>query len=236
MPGFMGRRRGTVAAVAISLLISGCAGTPEPIVGQGIVPAATPGAQEAFANPSTYVLRATDVVNLTVFREPDLSVADLAVGADGMVVLPLIGAVQAAGLTPLQLANRVQDLLREQNYVNDPRVGANVVRFASHRVTVEGAVGRPGIYTFAPGDRLSSAIAQAEGLERVARADQIAVFRSTADAMTVAKFDYRAMQQGTMLDPVLEPGDRVVVGTSSLSQAWQDLLTSLPVFALFSRI
>jgi len=54
--------------------------------------------------------------------------------------------------------------------------------------------------------------------------------------MTVAKFDYRAVQQGTMIDPVLQPGDRVVVGTSGLSQFWQDVLKTIPVFALFTNV
>ena len=52
----------------------------------------------------------------------------------------------------------------------------------------------------------------------------------------VAKFDYRAVSQGTMIDPVLEPGDRVVVGTSGLSQFWQDLLRALPAFGLFTNV
>mgnify|MGYP007056299579 FL=1 len=53
--------------------------------------------------------------------------------------------------------------------------------------------------------------------------------------MAVAKFDYAQVRAGTMIDPVLAPGDRVVVGTSGLSQLWQDFLKAVPAFALFTR-
>jgi polysaccharide export outer membrane protein len=50
----------------------------------------------------------------------------------------------------------------------------------------------------------------------------------------VAKFDYGQIRQGTMLDPILEPGDRVVMGTDGLSQFWEDLLMALPAFGIFA--
>ncbi len=50
----------------------------------------------------------------------------------------------------------------------------------------------------------------------------------------VAKFDYRQISQGTMMDPVLQPNDRVVVGTDGLSVFWQDLLKALPAFGIFA--
>jgi len=65
---------------------------------------------------------------------------------------------------------------------------------------------------------------------------EVAIFRETPDGLMVAKFDYRSVRQGTMLDPVLAPGDRVVVGISGLSQFWQDLLRALPAFALFTNV
>ena len=64
----------------------------------------------------------------------------------------------------------------------------------------------------------------------------MAIFREAPQGLTVAKFDYRAVQQGTMIDPVLQPGDRVVVGTSGLSQFWQDVLKTLPAFAIFTNL
>jgi hypothetical protein len=50
----------------------------------------------------------------------------------------------------------------------------------------------------------------------------------------IAKFDYGQVRQGTMLDPVLQPGDRVVMGTDGLSVFWEDLLKALPAFGVFA--
>jgi len=50
----------------------------------------------------------------------------------------------------------------------------------------------------------------------------------------IAKFDYAQVKQGAMLDPVLEPGDRVVMGTDGLSVFWEDLLKALPAFGVFA--
>lgn len=233
------RRRAAAlsAALAPLLVLGGCAGTPEPVIGPVAaqpLEAAGQGDFSAIQSPD-YRLRPTDVVNVTVFREPDLSVQQIPIGADGMIALPLVGALQAEGRTTTDLARAVESALAG-GYLTNPRVAVNIINYNSHRVTVEGAVKKSGVFTFVPGARLSSAIAQADGLDRVAKLDQVAVFRQAPEGLTVAKFDYRAVQQGTMIDPVLQPGDRVVVGTSGLSQLWQDVLRAVPVFAVFTQI
>lgn len=101
-------------------------------------------------------------------------------------------------------------------------------------MTVEGAVDKPGVYAFQPGARLSTAIALASGPKRTAKASQVAVFRESPQGIMVAKFDYVQVSRGTMLDPVLEPGDRVVMGTDGLSVFWEDLLRALPAFGVFA--
>lgn len=224
-------------ALATVPLTAGCGGTPDPVIGP-IAPQQIDAAGQAeFATVESpdYRLRPSDVINVTVFREPDLSVQQVPVGSDGVIALPRVGSIRAEGRTTADLAKAVEDALGGGFLVN-PQVSINVTQYGSHLVTVEGSVKKPGVFTFRPGSRLSSAIAQAEGPERVARLDQVAVFRETARGMTVAKFDYRAVQQGTMIDPVLQPGDRVVVGTSGLSQFWQDVLKTIPVFALFTNV
>ena len=103
-----------------------------------------------------------------------------------------------------------------------------------HLVTVEGAVDKPGVYSFQPGARLSTAVAMASGPKRTAKVSQVAVFRESPQGVMVAKFDYAQVSRGAMLDPVLEPGDRVVMGTDGLSVFWEDLLKALPVFGVFA--
>ena len=200
--------------------------TPDPALGQ---------AAYSDAEPATPVLRPSDVISVMVFREPELSTERAVVAADGTISMPLLGTVRIAGRTPAEIERQMETLLDER-YLRDPDVTVNVVDYVSHRVSVEGAVTEPGIYQFQPGTRLSGAIALANGLERTARPRDVAVFRQGEGGLEVARFDYSAISRGTMLDPVLVPGDRVVIGTDRLGQAWQDVLRALPAFGTFTQI
>ncbi|WP_338467572.1 polysaccharide biosynthesis/export family protein [Novosphingobium sp. ZN18A2] len=217
-------------------MLSGCVHVPEATVG-GVAaqPVAALGQGDYSASvPADYPLNAGDAISVRVFREPDLSAEQVNIDAGGDVSLPLIGAVKAAGLSTDAFARAVTRRLAA-GYLRHPQVSVNVLDYGSHVVTVEGGVEKPGVYQFRPGARLSGAIALASGPSKVSRISEVAVFRKSAEGMKVAKFDYGAILQGAMMDPVLMPHDRVVVGVSGLSQFWQDLIKALPTFALFTR-
>jgi polysaccharide export outer membrane protein len=221
--------------MAATTLLSGCASTPEPVIGAAVVQPRSDLGQDgySYARPDVYLLRPTDKISVTVYREPDLSAESLRIGVEGNVSLPMVGSIPAAGMTAKQFE---QDLARRFAALGlkSPMVSVNITDFASHLVTVEGSVEKPGVYSFQPGARLSSAIALASGPKRSAKADQVAVFRESEQGIMIAKFDYGAVRQGTMLDPVLQPGDRVVIGTNGLSVFWEDLLKALPAFGVFA--
>ena len=226
-------------AIALSMTVaaalSGCASTPEPNIGATVSQPRSDLGQAGYSQsrPDVYLLRPTDKISVNVFREPDLSAESLRVGVEGNVSLPMLGSIPAAGMTAKQFE---QDLVRRFAAIGlkSPMVSVNVTEFASHLVTVDGAVEKPGVYTFQPGARLSSAIALASGPKRSAKTEQVAVFRESPQGVMVAKFDYRAINEGTMLDPVLQPGDRVVIGTDGLTVFWEDLLKALPAFGVFA--
>ena len=222
---------GAVATVALT----GCSSTPEPNIGMSVSAPQPEYGQAGFSvmRPTTYDLRPSDQITVNVFREPELSLEKVRIGVDGNVSLPMLGTIPAAGMTTKQLE---QDLTRRFAALGlkTPVVSVNIADYASHLVTVEGAVEKPGVYTFQPGARLSSALALAAGPKRSAKVDQVAVFRESPQGIMVAKFDYQMVKQGTMLDPVLEPGDRVVMGTDGLSVFWEDLLKALPAFGVFA--
>lgn len=217
------------------LLLSGCASTPDPIIGPAsIEPVAALGqADYRFARGKTYLLRPSDKISVNVFREPDFTLDAVQIGVEGNISLPMIGSIPAAGKTAASLEADLTQRLGQLG-VKTPMVSINIVEYASHLVTVEGSVDQPGVYKFQPGSRLSAAIAMAGGPSRTAKRDQVAVFRETEAGMSIAKFDYGMMGEGTMLDPILEPGDRVVMGTDGLSVFWQDLLKALPAFGVFA--
>ena len=227
--------RGASAGVLVALALTGCASSPEPIIGASTIQPRSDYGQSgySYARPDVYLLRATDKVSVLVFREPDLSAEEVRIGVEGNISLPMLGSIPAAGMTAKQFE---QDVTRRFAALGlkSPMVSVNVTDFASHLVTVEGAVEKPGVFAFQPGARLSSAIALAEGPKRTAKIQQLAVFRESPQGIMVAKFDYQAMSQGTMLDPVLQPGDRVVMGTDGLSVFWEDLLKALPAFGVFA--
>lgn len=221
--------------IATTTLLSGCASTPEPVIGAAVVQPRSDLGQEgySYARPDVYLLRPTDKISVTVFREPDLSAEALRIGVEGNMSLPMLGSIPAAGMTAKQFE---QDLARRFAALGlkSPMVSVNITDFASHLVTVEGSVEKPGVYSFQPGARLSTAIALASGPKRSAKTEQVAVFRESEQGIMIAKFDYGAVRQGTMLDPVLQPGDRVVIGTDGLSVFWEDLLKALPAFGVFA--
>lgn len=232
------RAIGAALCGAAAYALSACQQTPPPVVGTIAPTVSKADGQDAFAasTPASVALNPGDVIAVSVYREPELSLASIPVAADGSISVPLIGRVTAAGRSTHDLADDIRSRFAAQGYLKRPEVAVNIVEAGSYKVTVEGAVATPGVYAFVPGQRMSSAIAMAAGPRRTAKLDQVAVFRQTSEGMTVAKFDYRAVQQGTMLDPELRPGDRIVIGTSGLGQLWQDVLQSIPVFAVFSQI
>lgn len=224
------------AAAATALFaLAGCASTPDPIIGASVSQPRADLGQAIYSvdRPTTYLLRPSDLVSVNVFREPDLSLESVRIGVEGNISLPMLGSIPAVGMTAKQFEQDVTRRLAALG-LKSPMVSVNIVEYASHLVTVEGAVDDPGVYAFQPGARLSGAIALANGPKRTAKVNQVAVFRESPEGIMVAKFDYGQITQGTMLDPVLQPGDRVVMGTDGLSVFWQDLLAALPAFGVFA--
>lgn len=232
-------RKPLAAGCLIALLaLGGCYGYggPDSEAGPSVTQPVVPLGQASYnVFPSErYVLRPNDVISLVVFQEPELSLNQVPVSAAGGISVPLLGPMQVSGMTAAQLETQIERMLNDR-YLRFAEVTINVVQYGSHLVTVEGSVGAPGLYNFVPGTRLSGAIALANGPLRIADPKDIAVFRQTPEGIAIAKFDYVAMQSGTMMDPVLEPGDRIVVGLSNLSQFWQDALSIIPFFGFFRR-
>lgn len=230
------RQLGATVALA-ALAVTACASTPAPIVGAAVSQPRADLGQGLYsqARPSTYALRASDQISVNVFREPDLSLPEVMLGVDGSVSLPLLGTIPAAGLTTRELEQDISKRLLAAG-LRTPMVSVNIANYASHLVTVEGSVENPGVYAFQPGARLSSALAMGGGPNRTANTKQVAVFRESPEGVMIALFDYGQMRQGTMLDPVLAPGDRVVMGTDGLSVFYQDFLKTLPALGVFATV
>src|SRR5713101_2366933 len=109
------------------------------------------------AGPS-YIIGADDTLHVSTWKEPELT-ATLPVRPDGMISLPLLNDVQAAGLTPMQLAASIQEKLKK--FVTDPRVTVVVAAMNSQRVFLTGEVLHPGAVPLLPNMTVLQALASA---------------------------------------------------------------------------
>ena len=151
-----------------------------------------------------------DVLGILVWREPDVS-GDVTVRPDGMVTLPLIREVKAAGLTPNELADRIQTSIRE--FITDAAVTVVVRQMNSRKVFITGEVARPGAYPLLSSMTVMQLIAVAGGLNEYAESKSISVMRFEAGKTKTFPFDYKNVASGkkTEQNIVLKPGDTVVV-------------------------
>lgn len=221
----------------LACLLAGCITGPEPSMESAaaqVAPKAVAGPDEFPADLSSLPVRAKDRLDVRVLREPDLSLENVRVDEDGTFDMPYIGRVTAEGRTAREIAFDIQERLGKEYLVN-PRVAVNVVDYGSNLVTVEGAVVQSGIYQFQPDTTLMGAIALARGPTRLARLREVAIFRKESGTRSVAVFDLQKVRSGEMIDPILKPGDRVLVGFNGLTQAWQDFLQTVPLIGLFTR-
>lgn len=179
-----------------------------------------------------YRIGPLDELSINVFQVEDLSFEKLTVGATGLIEMPLIGSVQAAGRTPTELGQDIQARLGER-YLQNPRVTVTVTEAASQKVTVDGAVTEPGVFQMKGRTSLVQAVAMAKGATRVADLRQVAVFRQVDGQRMVALFDLAAIRAGQAQDPILMGDDVVIVDTSRMSVAMREVLAALPGLAIF---
>lgn len=182
---------------------------------------------------SAYRIGVGDVLNVTVFRVPELTVAGLRVDSAGFVQLPLLGSVAASGMTADELGADLQSRLGER-YLRDPQVSVSVSDAASLKITVDGAVNKPGVYTMRGQTSLLQAVAMAEGPTRVASLDDVAVFRTVNGRRAVAIFNIAEIRRGTLQDPYLQGDDVVIVDSSRFAVAFRDIIQALPGLGIFA--
>jgi polysaccharide export outer membrane protein len=170
--------------------------------------AATP-VLAAGAAADSYVIGPSDEISVNVWKEPTLS-GSLLVRPDGMISLPLLGDVQASGMTPLQLADRIATMLKK--YVQDPNVTVVVGQVRSKVVYLLGEVGKKGPIEMTPGMTLLEAIGSAGGLTDYANAKKIYILRDEAGKHDKILVHYKeALKGDSALNLVLKPGDTIVV-------------------------
>ncbi len=160
-------------------------------------------------NPA-YVIGPEDVLSVNVWKEAEVS-GSVPVRPDGKISLPLLNDVQAAGLTPTQLAADITEKLKK--YVEQPRVTVVVTAINSRRVYIMGQVARPGAFPLLPGMTVLQALSSAGGLAEFAHSKDIYVLRTENGKQQKLPFNYKAVlkAQNGAQDIPLKAGDTIIV-------------------------
>lgn len=159
----------------------------------------------------TYVIGADDVLNVIVWKEPDIS-KEIPVRSDGKISLPLVGEVLAAGRTPPQLEQDVTTKLK--GYITDPEVTVIVQQMNSQKYNIFGEVGKPGTFPLLAETRIMDAIAAAGGLRDFAKKKNIYVLRQNpggSDLRLPFNYDKFIKGRDSTQNIVIKPHDTIVV-------------------------
>ena len=159
---------------------------------------------------ATYVIGADDTLHIDVWKEQNLTVT-LPVRPDGMISLPLLNDVQAAGLTPMQLSAVIADGLKK--FMNDPQVTVSVSEINSRRIYVTGEVARAGAFPLLPNMTVLQALSSSGGFTQFAKLKNIYVLRIEDGKQVKLPFNYKDAVNGKKPEQnvLLQPGDVIVV-------------------------
>ncbi len=162
------------------------------------------------ATGADFVIGPQDVLGVLFWKDQEMS-GDVTVRPDGMITLPLIRDVQAAGLKPDELADRIQQAARE--FIAQPSVTVVLRQMNSRKVFITGEVTQPGAYPLASSMTVMQLIAIAGGLTEFAEPKNISIMRVQGNETTTLDFNYKDVARGKnrQQNIVLKPGDTVVV-------------------------
>jgi polysaccharide export outer membrane protein len=199
----------TVKVVVLAIIafgvFQGCSGVPKDVIEELGSPSYT----------SEFLLGPEDVLEVTVWRNPDLSRITV-VRPDGMITLPLIGEVQASGLTAAQLTKQIEKRLKE--FKQNPEVSVSVKEVNSYFIYVLGEVARPGKYPLKSYATVLQGISLAGGLTPFASKSKIKVIRVTSNGKDgldhihiPVPYDDLLSGEAEIRNFILRSGDTIVV-------------------------
>jgi polysaccharide export outer membrane protein len=122
-----------------------------------------------------YIIGNGDVLEINTWKEPDFSREEIIVRLDGKISLPLLGDIQATGLTPTQLKTTIESSLKK--YVTKPSVTVTIRNAASQRFYILGEVANTGEYPLVKDLTVLQAFALAGGFTEWASKKEIILHR-----------------------------------------------------------
>ena len=198
-------------------------------------PVAAAGTPAPVIIDADYKIGPNDLLEVEVFGVADLK-RTVRVNSSGHISLPLIGTVPVAGLTASD-AQALIALQYSKDYLQDPQVSIFIKEFTSQRITVDGAVVRPGIYPLVGQITLLRALAMAGGGGQLSDLEQVILFRITPDGKSeTQKHDVNKIRLGEAPDPIMQGDDILVVNRNPTrvglrDSVFSDILNTLNPFS-----
>ena len=216
----------------VALLLPSCAG--QTILGQN--PAVSvvssgglpePTRVDLLSSNRPYLIGPFDKLKIDVFGIEDLS-KEVQIDASGRLSFPLIGVVEASGVTPSELADEIERRLQGR-YVRNPEVTVNLEETVSQVITVDGQVEKPGLYPVIGRMTLMRAVATAGGAGEFAKLSDVVIFRTVDGKQLAGLYDLKAIRRGNYDDPEVFANDVIVVGDSQARRLFKDFIQASPL-------
>jgi polysaccharide export outer membrane protein len=185
-----------------------------------------------------YRVGPNDLIDIEVLDLENLK-RTVRVNAAGAISLPLIGQVVVAGLTSHELEERIADRYREK-YLQNPQVSVFIKEFTTERITIEGAVARPGMFPLTGQITLLRALALAGGFGSIANTSQVMLYRVNEQRQReVAVYDIEKIRAGKSDDPPIKGDDLIVVQRDSTrvllkDSLFRDVIDSINPFSVLA--
>jgi protein involved in polysaccharide export with SLBB domain len=217
--------------LVIAAALAGCSSSSQTQAPTAFVMPAQP-QQE----PTEYIIQPGDSLDVSFYFHPDNNQQNLLVRPDGKIYLPVIGEVQAGGLTAPQLAESIQK--RSSVTLRDPKVAINIRTMNQTRIFVGGEVARPGFVNYSPGMTAVQALMQVGGWKDSADLKEVVLLQKVADTgneYRPTKIDLqRVINDGEVKsDIVLNPSDIIVLPKTGIAKAnlWmqQYVINMIPI-------
>ncbi len=203
-----------LALVALAVLVSAAPAAAQSVAPTAPQPAAPPASKPpaskaSGANGPEYIVGPGDKLRIEVYKDPQLS-QSLQVRPDGKITLPLVGDLDAVGLTPMKLRDAITTSLKE--FMTNPVVTVIVVEASAATAYVVGEVNEPGAVTLQGGQlTVLQALALAGGLKDFADSKNIRILRKSITGVQTIPFNYKDAIRGGGAVEYLRPGDTLVV-------------------------
>jgi polysaccharide biosynthesis/export protein len=186
-----------------------------------------------------YVVSPNDLIDVEVFDADNLK-RTVRVNAAGAISLPLIGQVSVGGLTASEVEQRIAQRYGEK-YLQNPQVSIFIREFTSERITVEGAVGRPGIFPLSGKLTLLRVLALAGGFGPIADSSKVMLYRvNDSNQREAFVYDVEKIRAGKSEDPSIKGDDLIVVQRDSTrvllkDSLFRDVIDSVNPFSVLAR-